>query len=400
MWAGRCSPPDSRGSPAARASHPIVDLVLCSVTRLRVMHPSSDTGKAILHWSQWLWPGPRRVFSAQEMARAGAQPWPKAINHYVLANVITLLAINYAEIPSGLAPGLAAGALLLTLLSLWVAQQLWAQPTRLRLNLYTLAAGLGLVGCALGLRWLLGREAAEVHLLSYAAIVLVSCSAWWMLSLMRVQQIEARLRELDDQAQQARLARRLATAQIQPHFLFNTLASLQHWVDTRDPRAGSTLRAFTQYLRATLPMFERESHSLAQELQIVRSYLEIMQARLGERLVWSVSAAPALSELALPPGALLTLVENAIVHGIEPALRGGAVDVRATLNEAQGWATLEVQDSGQGMTAERVNEGLGLSNTRNRLRQLHGEAARLELQPQDPGCLARIMIPSSREQAA
>ncbi|MDN3542971.1 histidine kinase [Kinneretia asaccharophila] len=245
------------------------------------MHPSSDTGKAILHWSQWLWPGPRRVFSAQEMARAGAQPWPKAINHYVLANVITLLAINYAEIPSGLAPGLAAGALLLTLLSLWVAQQLWAQPTRLRLNLYTLAAGLGLVGCALGLRWLLGREAAQVHLLSYAAIVLVSCSAWWMLSLMRVQQIEARLRELDDQAQQARLARRLATAQIQPHFLFNTLASLQHWVDTRDPRAGSTLRAFTQYLRATLPMFERESHSLAQELQIVRSYLEIMQARLG-----------------------------------------------------------------------------------------------------------------------
>ena len=364
----------------------------------------SCSDKHALHWSQWLWPGPRRVFSAEELARAGAQPWRKSIDHYVLGNVIVLLAINYRDMPRGQAPGLAAGSLLLTWAALWVARQLWTKPTRRRLNLYSLVAGGLIIPMALGLRQLVGREAAMTHLLVYAAIVLAACSAWWMLTLMRVQQIEARLTELDERERSLKLARRLAAAQIQPHFLFNTLASLQHWVDSADPRAGPTLRSFTRYLRGTLPMFERDSLSLDEELALVRSYLEVMQARLGDRLRWAIEVEPALNVPPLPPGVLLTLVENAIAHGIEPSLRGGSIQVHVHADET-GALLLDVSDDGPGLCGEAqqpqgngVGEGVGLANTRERLAQLFGARASLQLLALQPGCLQRIRIETSQEE--
>ena len=360
----------------------------------------SCSDKQELHWSQWFWPGPRRVFTAEEMARAGAQPWRKAIDHYVLGNLIVLLAINYHNMPRGQAPGLLAGSVLLTAAALWVARQLWAQPTRRRLNLYSLAAGGLIIPMALGLKQWLGREAAQTHLLVYAAIVLAACSAWWMLTLMRVQQIEARLTELDERERSLQLARRLAAAQIQPHFLFNTLASLQHWVDSADPRAGPTLRAFTRYLRGTLPMFERDTLSMDEELALVRSYLEVMQARLGERLRWSIELAPGLEPPPLPPGVLLTLAENAIAHGIEPSLRGGSIRVHIH-QDPRGVLMLDVCDDGSGLCTEQppTSEGVGLANSRQRLAQLFGARSSLQLLPQQPGCMQRIRIEPSGEGA-
>jgi LytS/YehU family sensor histidine kinase len=215
--------------------------------------------------------------------------------------------------------------------------------------------------------------------------------AWWFLTLYREQQIDGRLRELDQQEHALLLARRLATAQIQPHFLFNTLASVQHWVDTQDPRAGSTLRSFTAYLRATLPMFERESLSLQEELQIVRSYLEVMQARMGSRLQWQIDVLAGVDEsLLLPPGLLLTLVENAIGHGIEPALRGGSISITAT-RPAEGQVLIEVRDDGAGLSGD-AQDGTGLKNSRERLRQLYGTRATLQLLPLSPGCVSRLAI--------
>jgi signal transduction histidine kinase len=361
------------------------------------MHSSPGSDKQSLHWSQWIWPGPRRVFTADEMSRAGAQPWRKAVDHYVLGNLIVLLAIHYHDMPRGQAPGLAAGSVLLTSVALWVARQLWARPTRHRLNLFSLAAGLVLVGLALALKQWLGREAAQIHLLAYVPIVLVACSAWWMLTLMRVQQIEARLTELDERERSLKLTRRLAAAQIQPHFLFNTLASLQHWVDSADPRAGPTLRSFTGYLRGTLPMFERDTLLLDEELALVRSYLEVMQARLGERLRWSIEIEAGVSVPPLPPGVLLTLAENAIAHGIEPSLRGGSIRVRIHTDEP-GALLLDVCDDGQGLCAEQT-DGVGLANTRQRLAQLFGAQASLQLLPLQPGCMQRIRIETSVEGA-
>ncbi|MCV2360680.1 histidine kinase [Paucibacter sp. TC2R-5] len=355
-------------------------------------------GKLKLDWTQWVWPGPRRVFTPEEMARAGQQPWPKSIDYYVYSNVLVLLAINYNDVARGLIHWAALLALGMSSLALWVAKQLWRQPTRNRLNLYTVGSVALLTAVFLLLKFkplsfvpALERSEQKALVLIVAAVGVLALISWFFLVLIRAQQIASRLRELEEQERHLKLARRLATAQIQPHFLFNTLASVQHWVDTQDPRAGSTLRSFTAYLRATLPMFERESLSLTEELQIVRSYLEVMQARLGTRLQWQIDVGAGVDEsLQLPPGLLLTLVENAIGHGIEPALRGGSITVTIA-QPTEGQVLIEVRDDGAGLSSAAV-DGLGLQNSRERLQQLYGERARLSLKPLTPGCSASLEI--------
>jgi signal transduction histidine kinase len=357
-----------------------------------------DPQKLKLDWSQWVWPGPRRIFSVDEMARAGDQPWPDSIDHYVYGNVVVLLAINYNLLSRGLIVWVLFAALGMSYGGLWVAKSLWRQPTRTRLNLYTLGCVVLMLGTLMLLKFQpfgLGPKLDQAEMkgvmIAFVAAVVLAMTSWFFLVLIRVQQIVARLRELEERDQHMKLVRRLATAQIQPHFLFNTLASVQHWVDTQDPRAGSTLRSFTQYLRATLPMFEHESLSLQEELQIVRSYLEVMQARMGARLQWQIELTPEVdASLPLPPGLLLTLVENAVGHGIEPALRGGSIEVRAS-RPARGQVLIEVRDDGVGLS-EQAEDGTGLANSRARLQQLYGERARLSLTALSPGCLSQLQI--------
>lgn len=354
--------------------------------------------KLKLDWTQWVYPGPKRVFTASEMARAGQQPWPKAIEYYVYSNVFVLLVINFNLLARELIQWAAVLVFGLSYLALWVAKALWRQPTRKCLNLASLVSGGVMIGVALLLKFSpigpvqdMARAELKGLTLIIAAVVMASLVSWFFLVLIRSQQIAARLRELDEQERHLKLARRLATAQIQPHFLFNTLASVQHWVDTQDPRAASTLRSFTSYLRATLPMFERESLHLKDELQIVRSYLEVMQARLGTRLQWQVELGDGVDELLLlPPGLLLTLVENSICHGIEPALRGGRITIVVT-RPAASQVVIEVSDDGTGLSPDAV-DGLGLRNSRERLQQLYGERASLRLEALSPGCLARLQI--------
>lgn len=343
-----------------------------------------------LYWRQWFYPGPMRVFTPEEMAKAGGQPWPVAVDSYVAINLVALLpAMLYTRQGTGWATelswwlmwcGLAAGAIV-------VARSLWRQPTRRRLNLYCYGTALtfGVVAGLLVKRgevgWIRNESAALV-----AAMTGV-LSAWWMVTLFRVHQIEARLRELADQAAALRLSTRLAAAQIQPHFLFNTLASLQHWVDTGDARAAPLLRDFTAYLRATLPMFERELQPLADEIAMVQRYLAIMQARLGARLAFHLDL-PAGLNPELPPGIVLTLVENAIAHGIEPQLRGGHIDVAARRDGDR--VVITVQDDGPGL-APGSADGVGLSNTRRRLLAALPNAT-LTLSDAAPGCVATLTL--------
>lgn len=342
-----------------------------------------------LDWSQWLYPGPRRRFTAEEMARAGTQPWPVGIDYYVLSNLLLLLLVNF----HGNDPRRALAWLVIGLASGWAAlavgRWLWRQPSRQRLNLVSYGLALSLAGLALALMRQGHRDDVRQALPLIVLSITAVLSAWWVLTLYRAAQIEARLRELADQDAALRLSTRLAAAQIQPHFLFNTLASLQHWVETGDPRAAPLLRDFSAYLRATLPMFERELQPLADELALVRSYLAIMQARLGERLAWGIEADAALTP-SLPPGTLLTLVENAIRHGIEPQLRGGRIEVRAWRVGAL--AVLSVRDDGAGL-APGAGDGVGLSNTRRRLQQAFGDRATLTLTAAEPGCIATLKLP-------
>ncbi|MCE4539171.1 histidine kinase [Pelomonas sp. P7] len=347
-----------------------------------------------LQCRQWFYPGPLRVFTPQEMARAGMQPWPVAVDSYVAINLLALLpAMVWTRRDDGwlhpllwwgLCGALAAAALV-------VARSLWRQPTRARLNAYCYGLAAAVVAaCVLLVRhgqrdWVIRENAALV------AGMTGVLSAWWMLTVFRVQQIEARLRELADQEAALRLSTRLAAAQIQPHFLFNTLASLQHWVDTQDRRAAPLLRDFTAYLRATLPMFERELQPLGDEMEMVRRYLAIMQARLGERLAFGIDMPAEAAPACLPPGALLTLVENAIAHGIEPQLRGGRIDITARCEP--GRIMLTVRDDGASL-APGWTEGVGLANTRRRLAQAC-PGATLTLDDAAPGCTATLTLPTA-----
>ncbi len=356
--------------------------------------PATETPR--IDWTQWLFPGPRRTFTEAELTRAGMQRWSLGIDCYVYSNVFVLVLVFYKFLPPMIATGVLVATLLATAGALTVGRWLWRQPSRTRFNLASLGTGMLAALVPILMVHAGHRDLMRETMPLLAGGLALTLSSWWFLTIYRSQQLTHRLRELDEQQQRLALAQRLAAAQIQPHFLFNTLASLQHWVDTQDARGGPLLRSLTRYLRATLPMFEQDRLPVSQELQIVRSYLDIMQARLGARLTWSVetSGVPdaVLSEAALPPGTLLTLAENAITHGIEPSLRGGHVGVALHLSDDGRWLRLEVQDTGPGLAAGAC-DGVGLSNTRERLAAQSDGAAQMGLESASPGCLAWIEWP-------
>jgi len=366
------------------------------------MRAESKPASNCTDWSQYWYPGPARRFSTAEMDRAGKQPWPRMIDHMVLINVIVLLAVTVQGFGGQRSPILFAGLLLLTWLSLWVAQWLWQHPTRKALNLLSFGAGalFGLLSFA-GVK-IMGRDWMDLPMMLMGAWFFAAASGWWILVIFRVQQIEARLRELDDQQRHAAMQTQLLQAQIQPHFLFNSLAALDHWVSSGDARATPLLRSLTGYLRATLPLFNRDQLTLGEELAAVREYLAVMQARVGERLRVEIEIEPGLEEQRLPPALLLTLVENAIEHGVMPKLGAACVRIEARL--VDGMAELSVSDDGPGLAAAAAaqsssgagHRGVGLANSRERLAQAFGAEASLNLGPRSDGdgCVALLRLPA------
>jgi sensor histidine kinase YesM len=221
------------------------------------------------------------------------------------------------------------------------------------------------------------------------------------ISLWRNRQYEALNAQLQHDAEQAKLARelsesqlRLLRAQIEPHFLFNTLGAVQQLAQHGAPRAAELTANLIDFLRSSMRDMRSEQVCLSAEFGLVESYLKVMQVRLGERLRFSLQLPRALEEVQLPTMILLTLVENAIKHGIEPALRGGEVTVSA--EAIAGTVRIQVQDGGVGMST--IDEpdgggGTGLENVRHRLRLAYGEQAGLRLRDGDPGLIAELTIP-------
>ncbi|MCE9660600.1 MAG: histidine kinase [Burkholderiales bacterium] len=202
--------------------------------------------------------------------------------------------------------------------------------------------------------------------------------------------------ERDAAARQAAEAQlRLLQGQIRPHFVFNTLASLQHWVDTADPRAGPLLRSLTGLLRATTEAMTAPFTPLGAECEAAGHYLAVMRARLGDRLAWRIEVAADCAGVELPTGLVLTLVENAVEHGIEPAVEGGTVAVTA-LREGDA-VTLSVDDDGVGLgpdadAGDPARRGVGIANSRERLRHRYAGAATLELLPAPAGRGTRARV--------
>ncbi|QPF75586.1 sensor histidine kinase [Roseateles sp. DAIF2] len=194
------------------------------------------------------------------------------------------------------------------------------------------------------------------------------------------------------QAQQLEAQLSALNAQIEPHFLFNTLANVKRLYETAPERGRDMLVSLIAYLRAALPSMRRSESTLGQELELVRSYLTILQMRMGERLAFEIEAEPALLSARLPPMVLPTLVENAIKHGLSPLPEGGRIHISAQQRSADELA-VEVRDNGQGFAASG-GSGVGLANTRARLAALFGPRAALELEAAEPrGVVARVRLP-------
>jgi len=193
--------------------------------------------------------------------------------------------------------------------------------------------------------------------------------------------------ELEKQALDARL--KLLHAQIEPHFLFNTLANVQELVESGSSQAAPVLRSLIAYLRAAMPLLDHIDATLATEASLVRAYLELMHLRMPDRFAFAIDIPPGLAGLRFPSMALLTLVENAIRHGIDPAEQGGRIDVRAE-RLVSGEVRVSVADTGAGLL-DTATPGTGLANLRERLLVFYGSGARLELAENVPrGVLATI----------
>ncbi|MBX3620833.1 MAG: histidine kinase [Rhizobacter sp.] len=195
----------------------------------------------------------------------------------------------------------------------------------------------------------------------------------------RAQALSFQLRssELERKALDARL--RLLQAQVEPHFLFNTLANIRSLV-RRSGGADATamLDSLIAYLRAAVPKLEVEHATFEHEQHIVCAYLELMQMRMPDRLRYTVHIDPDALTLYCPPMALHTFVENAIKHGIDPSEAGGSVDVRVSVRDQR--VQVRVADTGVGLRPRRGDPGgTGLSNLRERLALVFGGDARVQL---------------------
>lgn len=214
----------------------------------------------------------------------------------------------------------------------------------------------------------------------------------------RSRESAARSRVLELEATSERAARlaseaelRALQAQIEPHFLFNTLSSAQYLASTRDPRAADLLARLNQLLRGTLEATRKRSATLTEELALARSYLAIAQLRLGDRLQVDIDVPNELPAVVIPPATLLTLLENAIEHGIEPSLRGGRISVVARPLESA--IRIEICNTGERLRLPIV-EGIGLRNVRQRLDLLCGDTSDLDLHCGEDGrTIATLLLP-------
>jgi LytS/YehU family sensor histidine kinase len=208
-------------------------------------------------------------------------------------------------------------------------------------------------------------------------------------SIAQARQAEVDREHLDAQMDEARL--QVLQAQIEPHFLFNTLATVRRLYRTSPATAIEMLDNLMRYLSVALPQIRASQSTLGRDVALVEAYLGIQKLRMGRRLAFSIDLPAELHGTPLPPMMLLTLVENAIKHGVSPLPEGGFVRVSA--NAEHGQLLVRVADSGRGFV-QTFGTGTGLANTRARLAALYGTGARLELTANLPrGITATLLLP-------
>lgn len=253
------------------------------------------------------------------------------------------------------------------------------------------------------------------HVLSFPILLLMFLTAATtipqVVARLRRNELAAVARALAAEAAGEKLARktaeadlRLLQAQIEPHFLYNTLANLRYLIQKNSPDALRMTDVLIEYLRTSVPDIRALRVPLGRETDHARHYLEIMQMRMGARLAFTIDVPDTLRAIEVPPLLLLTLVENAVKHGIAPQIEGGEVVLRAREDGAA--IEVEVVDTGVGVStaadkpADAPSTGVGLENLRGRLQLAYGKEVALELRPNTPrGTLVHLRLPREMPRA-
>jgi two-component system, LytTR family, sensor kinase len=356
------------------------------------LHVSHSSARWLVYASLWLLL--TCVFASQLYFAGYVTPWPRAfaaealywLAWWMLAPVVFWWCARLRDAPWRLrAPALLLGALIALLLAPLIFHSLHHVQVWLRLCL----GDCGPAYVPLSAGWF--RQAirtAGVNLPVYAAFVL----AWFAASFYREardRQIQAV--ELESMLHQAQLE--ALRSQLNPHFLFNALHSMAELVHTDPKLAEQLLVRLGELLRQVLQSSNRQEVTLAEELEFIRGYVDIEQMRLGDRLHVNWDIASNALQVRVPSLVLQPLVENAVQHGVAAAAGPGTLSIAARLDGE--FLLLEVRDNGPGLarTAE-TSQGIGLANTRARLRRLYGERQGFELQAGE-GLKVRLRIPVS-----
>jgi signal transduction histidine kinase len=221
----------------------------------------------------------------------------------------------------------------------------------------------------------------------------------------KVAQADAKVRSAQQSAEHEAMERQLVQAklqvlqaQVEPHFLFNTLSAIDFLIETDPPRASQMQKALVTYLRGALPQMRQESSTLGREMRLIKSFLELLKMRMEDRLEVEFAVPQGAETAEFPPMMLQSVVENAIKHGIEPKPEGGKVSVAARIQNGQLW--VEVRDTGVGihdmetLDSPTSGTGIGLQNIRQRLAMLYPGKSRLILQSDDTqGTTVKIVVP-------
>jgi hypothetical protein len=228
----------------------------------------------------------------------------------------------------------------------------------------------------------------------YSALGMLIAGAWLYVraeaeQASALEQVALDSARMDQQAAEARL--QVLEAQIEPHFLFNTLANVKRLYDTDRVNGARMLRNLREYLAIALPQMRATESTLGREIDHVTAYLNIQQIRMGRRLAFTIDVAQPLRNARMPALMLVTLTENALKHGLAPSREGGRIDLRASTEGDR--LRVQVADTGQGF-AKSAGGGTGLANIRARLAVLFGNAASLSLALNAPrGVIATIVLP-------
>jgi signal transduction histidine kinase len=228
----------------------------------------------------------------------------------------------------------------------------------------------------------------------YSALGMLIAGAWLYVraeaeQASALEQVALDSARMDQQAAEARL--QVLEAQIEPHFLFNTLANVKRLYDTDRVNGARMLRNLREYLAIALPQMRATESTLGREIDHVTAYLNIQQIRMGRRLAFTIDVAEPLRNARMPALMLVTLTENALKHGLAPSREGGRIDLRASTEGDR--LRVQVADTGQGFV-KSAGGGTGLANIRARLAVLFGNAASLSLALNAPrGVIATIVLP-------